>query len=260
MSRPSFQFYPADWLADANLKACTFSEKGVWIELLCLLHQAPEYGILRWPLERISAVIRCRKRVVETLVKNGVLLGHDTALGDAFVFRPYHGRTLGDPVTLIPAQQGPIWFSGRMVRDEHKRKTAGQATRFGSPSQRDGESPSRGDGESPSQRQGDGSSSSPSPSPSSSSKDTLLGMDTVSREPELARRVFLEGQNSKPKPPANPNWEVPSLSDPEGLERYARKIGVDPQRFGSYRELQAHLIERVTASNNQKRNVRPSSH
>jgi hypothetical protein len=36
--RPSFQFYPADWSANPNLKRCTFAEKGIWLEVMCLLH------------------------------------------------------------------------------------------------------------------------------------------------------------------------------------------------------------------------------
>lgn len=33
---PAFSFYPKDWLADANVKAMTFEERGVYVELLAL--------------------------------------------------------------------------------------------------------------------------------------------------------------------------------------------------------------------------------
>jgi len=46
------------------------------------------------------------------------------------VFTPYHARTAGEPVALIPAQQGPIWFSARMVRDEYVRQIRGKQTHF----------------------------------------------------------------------------------------------------------------------------------
>ena len=41
MKRPSFQFYPEDWLANANLRRCTHEEKGIWIDVMCLLHLFP---------------------------------------------------------------------------------------------------------------------------------------------------------------------------------------------------------------------------
>src|SRR5260364_174577 len=51
MKRPSFQFYPADWQANSNLRRCTHAEKGVWISVMCLMHDSEEYGILRWTLK-----------------------------------------------------------------------------------------------------------------------------------------------------------------------------------------------------------------
>lgn len=51
----------------------------------------------------------------------------------------------------------------------------------------------------------------------------------------------------------NPNWKVPSLDDHEGLNRFAREAGVNPERFGSYPELQQHLIALVREQNAEKR-------
>jgi hypothetical protein len=44
--RPSFQFYPADWIKDPALRRCTKAEKGVWIDMLCLMHECEDYGVL----------------------------------------------------------------------------------------------------------------------------------------------------------------------------------------------------------------------
>ena len=49
--RPSFQFYPADWRANAKLRRCSRAERGDWIELICLLHDSEEYGVLSVPLK-----------------------------------------------------------------------------------------------------------------------------------------------------------------------------------------------------------------
>jgi hypothetical protein len=47
MKRPSFQFYPGDWLNDAALRACSVGARGFWIDMLCLMHQGSDYGYLK---------------------------------------------------------------------------------------------------------------------------------------------------------------------------------------------------------------------
>ncbi len=64
MKRPSFQFYPSDWVGNSNLKRCTHAEKGVWLEIMCLLHDSEEYGLLRWPLKEIIEAIKCKPEEV----------------------------------------------------------------------------------------------------------------------------------------------------------------------------------------------------
>lgn len=43
---PAFQFYPNDWLSDMNLRMCSVSTRGIWIDLLCLMHKSKKYGFL----------------------------------------------------------------------------------------------------------------------------------------------------------------------------------------------------------------------
>lgn len=45
-TEPSFQFYPGDWQGDLHLQVCSISAKGLWIELMCLMHGSKEYGYL----------------------------------------------------------------------------------------------------------------------------------------------------------------------------------------------------------------------
>lgn len=47
MKRPSFQFYPGDWLNDAALRMCSVGARGLWIDMLCIMHQGSEYGYLK---------------------------------------------------------------------------------------------------------------------------------------------------------------------------------------------------------------------
>lgn len=46
MKRPAFQFYPADWRRDAALQSCSVSARGLWIELMCVMHDCDPYGVL----------------------------------------------------------------------------------------------------------------------------------------------------------------------------------------------------------------------
>ena len=126
MKRPSFQFYPGDWVANPNLKRCTFAERGVWVEVMCLMHDQEPYGILRWPLKDIAQAVGCRIAELQALARKGVLKGADDHLEQPFIYVPRSGRKDGDPVTLVSAQAGPIWFSSRMVKDEYVRTVRGE--------------------------------------------------------------------------------------------------------------------------------------
>jgi hypothetical protein len=46
VKRPAFQFYPGDWLHDAHLRLCSLESRGLWIDMLALMHQAAPYGHL----------------------------------------------------------------------------------------------------------------------------------------------------------------------------------------------------------------------
>lgn len=136
MKRPSFQFYPADWRANAKLRRCTFAERGVWLEVMCLLHDSDEYGVLRWPLKDVSRTLGVRQSVLQSLHKKLVLKGADVGERcEGFTYTPRHAGQAGDPVELIESQDGPLWYSSRMVVDEYVRQRRGQASRFGNGNQ-----------------------------------------------------------------------------------------------------------------------------
>ncbi|MFA5913902.1 MAG: hypothetical protein WC830_10145 [Burkholderiales bacterium] len=132
MNRPSFQFYPGDWLSNAKLKCCTHAERGIWISVLCLMHDSTEYGVLRWSMDDFARAVGCKASELRSLAKRGVLKGGDTGERvQAFIFTPRHANRDGEPVTLIEAQSGPLWYSSRMVRDEYVRTKRGIGSRFG---------------------------------------------------------------------------------------------------------------------------------
>lgn len=43
---PSFQFYPGDWMKDFCLRRCSIFARGLLVDLLCLMFEAPIRGVL----------------------------------------------------------------------------------------------------------------------------------------------------------------------------------------------------------------------
>lgn len=127
--RPAFQFYPADWRNNANLRRCSEAARGAWMDVLCLLHDSDEYGVLRWPLADIAQAAGVNVKLVQELSRKSVLKGGDSH-GAAYVFTPSHAGKQGDPVTLVESGEGPCWYCSRFVRDEYVRQRRGANSRF----------------------------------------------------------------------------------------------------------------------------------
>jgi hypothetical protein len=103
MKRPAFQFYPKDWRDETSLRLCSMAARGLWIELMCLMHASDNYGYLEVAGQPIS---------------------------DAQI-----ARLVGEPVKSVSAwiaelsqhnvcsyDERGIMFSRRMVRDEALRE------------------------------------------------------------------------------------------------------------------------------------------
>jgi DNA-binding transcriptional ArsR family regulator len=46
MSKPWLKFFPADWRSDPALRMCSLTARGLWMEMLALMHEAEPYGHL----------------------------------------------------------------------------------------------------------------------------------------------------------------------------------------------------------------------
>lgn len=104
MKLPAFQFYPADWRKDPGVQSLDFETRGVWFEMLCLMHESEQRGVL---------LLNGRPMPVEALAR---LLGLDnqkttTALTTL--------TTYG--VARVRPEDGAI-YSKRMVNDEKLRQ------------------------------------------------------------------------------------------------------------------------------------------
>lgn len=120
--RPSFQFYPGDWMSDKELRRCSHELKGIWIDLLCILHDSDEYGILRWTMDELAQAVGTTTSKVKRLFDYGILKGGPM---DTMVNGYTHVTKDGIEETLIPAQKGPLFYCKRMVKDEHLRQKRG---------------------------------------------------------------------------------------------------------------------------------------
>lgn len=56
---PWFKFFPTWWLGDTELSKCTSATRGVWMDLLCAMHQSGRSGELRGTTDQIARLARC---------------------------------------------------------------------------------------------------------------------------------------------------------------------------------------------------------
>jgi len=102
MKRPSFQFYPSDWLRDTALRSCSTGARGLWMDMICFMHEGTPYGHLK--------------------------------VGDKVILPSNLARMVGDSIEvvsdwLIELSQAGVYektdegviYSKRMIRDENLR-------------------------------------------------------------------------------------------------------------------------------------------
>ena len=114
MSRlPAMQFYPADWQSDPGIRALGFFDRGVWFEMLCVMHFSSERGVL---------------------LLNGRAMTDDEIARSLGLDKQILTTTLTTLVTSGVASRresdGAI-MSRRMVRDEHIRQERIKAGKSG---------------------------------------------------------------------------------------------------------------------------------
>ena len=213
MKRPSFQFYPGDWQANSNLRRCTHEEKGIWIDVMCLLHDQEEYGVVRWSLKEIAQAIGSTVQKLRSLVNKGVLKGADDGDEcDELIYIPRSGRKNGDPVAVIMSQMGPIWYSSRMVIDEYKRVLRGESGT--SPKATSNPSPKPPFGEYIGAAPKATPNPTPDPSPSrahassSSSSSPSVNPEVIHRVSESESHQRETPPDSAPVPPSTPAGEA----------------------------------------------------
>lgn len=111
--KPAFQFYVGDWMKDPALRACSLAARGLWIDMLCLMFEAPRRGYLQQAngqpttQPQIARMTGCGSEEAAHLLQE-----------------------LEDSGVLSRTEHG-TYFSRRMVRDESRREKCAEAGRRG---------------------------------------------------------------------------------------------------------------------------------
>src|ERR1700741_3252554 len=71
---PAIQFYPGDWRKDIKVQSLSFHDRGIWFELLCLMHESEERGKLvingkPMPEKMIAQMIGCEYKTFAKSLK-----------------------------------------------------------------------------------------------------------------------------------------------------------------------------------------------
>lgn len=210
MKRPSFQFYPSDWLRDTALRSCSTGARGLWMDMICFMHEGSPYGHLK--------------------------------VGDKVILPSNLARMVGDSAEvvadwLLELSQAGVYettdegviYSKRMIRDENLRQIrAAGGSKGGNPALMDKGKVNLEDKQKPTPSS---TSSSSSPSKKEKVADALVFPDWMPLE---TWEAFLAMRKRIKKPPTD----------------YAMKLLVDKlARFkANGQNIQAVLEKSITSS------------
>lgn len=193
---PSWQFYPGDWMKDAELRSVSPAARGMWIDLLCLMFDSRRRGFL---------LVNGRPPTLDQIARMTGFLSTEEA-----ILCLTELETSGVLSRTEPNNDGEmIIFNRRMVRDESKRvqasvngKKGGNPVLVANPDNPDSKGGVKGG-----VNQKEGSSSSTS----------------VKDPPSRARaRVGEQGEDGEGKEPQPQPYEPPDI--PKPLLDLAREV------------------------------------
>jgi hypothetical protein len=113
MKLPSFQFYPGDWRKDPGVQSLEYHDRGVWFEIMCIMHDSEERGRL---------VLNGKPMPQSALAR---LLGLDNQILTTTL------TTLLDRGVASRDSESGVIYCRRMVRDEKLRQVRQEAGKLG---------------------------------------------------------------------------------------------------------------------------------
>lgn len=109
---PAIQFYPGDWRKDPGVQSLGYHDRGVWFEILLLMHESSERGVLLlgskpMPESALSQLLGLDKQILTTTLTT--LLSYEVA----------------------SRREDGALFCRRMVRDNELRRIRSEAGKLG---------------------------------------------------------------------------------------------------------------------------------
>jgi hypothetical protein len=104
MKLPAFQFYPGDWLKDPELSMCAPATRGIWIDILCAMHELGRSGQVTGTVDQLCRLCRC------TAAEMSAALTELT----------------NTKAALTSERNGVVTVINRRMQREHKERVAGK--------------------------------------------------------------------------------------------------------------------------------------
>lgn len=184
---PSFQFYPNDWLSDVNLRMCSVASKGLWIDLICLMHRTKRVGYLVQKVDQ--KWINLDAKMIQKL----------TGIGHKKVSNLIQELIKNE---VLRIDEEGLMYSKRIVKDEALRATRRVAGKKGGNPYLVNQNPNQNG------KQKTTPSSSPSPSSSlkSKKKNTKKKVELNAQQQECFNQFWKIWPNKKSKGDAEKAW------------------------------------------------------
>ncbi len=110
---PAIQFYVGDWRKDPSVQSLNYHDRGVWFEMICLMHESEERGKLvlnghPMPIDALARLLGLDKQILTTTLTTLVEYGVASQCPDTGIIS-----------------------NRRMIRDEEIRKTRANCGKLG---------------------------------------------------------------------------------------------------------------------------------
>jgi len=229
MKRPAFQFYPADWRKDTALQSCSLAARGLWHEMICLMHECEPYGYMSVngkPMKaaQIARLVGVTDREYTKLLNE---------LEDAGVY------SIDDDGCI---------YSRRMVKDERLRNIRAEAgKKGGNPNLLGGKVKDLDK-----QKVNQTDKQSPTPSSSSSSSTTVIKEKTNKKEDpdtgdpadtSVVSFVSPGHESDKPPSPVSPHGAIATYVRSQGI--HAVSTDLELQNLVKAGATMAHFVDAV---------------
>jgi hypothetical protein len=148
VKRPAFQWYPGDWRRDTALQSCSIAARGLWVEMLNLMHDGEPYGHLTAggvqlttqglanltglaPAAAKKLLKELEDRKVFSRTSDGTIYSRRMVRDeDIRTKRANAGKLGGNPALVGPKDNGEV--APRLTKEDNPNPTPASASAFAS--------------------------------------------------------------------------------------------------------------------------------